>query len=114
MSTHPNVILMAILQPDGTSRATLRKILDGSDDDEIQIYDNKYYFEVMESDYNEDWQIAANEGDLIFFRLITYGYGEKVKWEDLEKEKIQLSQWAYDISNKYQCKFEIYITANYW
>ena len=120
MSTHPNVILLVSLNPDGLTRKTLREILADAkvatdeQDAEIKISGQDYSYAVMESDYLEDWQISGYEGDIVFFRLITYGYGEKVKWADLEKEKSDLEQWAKSICEKFHCRYDIFVTANYW
>jgi hypothetical protein len=74
----------------------------------------EYNFKVMESDYEEGYQISADEGDLIFFDFVTYGYGEVVTWVDLETQKNELEQWARTASEKYNCSYEIKVTANYW
>ena len=118
MGTHPNAILMVVLTPDGLSRKTMRSILadsngpDGNSD--VRIGGKCYHCEIMESDYNEGYQIAASEGDLIFFDFVTYGYGEFVDWGDLEKQKNELEKWASEMCSKYNCSFKIRVTANYW
>lgn len=131
MSTHPNVILMAVLTPDGLSRATMRNILVDTgtkDNDEIVIPRGmKVKYEpgmppipfgvrsmVMESDYDEDHQIAAKEGDLVFFDLVTGGYGKVISWHDLDTKKTALEEWAKDICARFNCKYEIRVSANYW
>ena len=119
MSTHPNVILMAVLKPDGLSRKTMRDILAESEKkyksrDEVKIGDSAYNPIVMESDYDEDYQISADVGDLVFFDMVTYGYGETVKWDDLEKRKSELELWAKKASKQHHCGYNIFVTANYW
>lgn len=121
MSTHPNAILLLTLTPDGLARATYRAILadagvqnNGEDSDNIKIGSNVYDHRVMEDDYYEDSQIAAKEGDIVLWDLVTYGYGEKIRWADLEARKAALEQWAQDICKRHACKFEIWLTANYW
>jgi len=117
MSTHPNVILMVKLTPDDLSRKTMRDILgafDASEDDEIRIGDEEYTPLIMESDYDEGWQIAAKEGDLVFFDTVTYGYGEVIAWEKLQMQKESLEKWAKTVCEQFHCTYEIALTANYW
>lgn len=121
MSTHPNVILLLVLTPDGLARKTMRAILEengvedrGDMTRDIQIGSADYHHKVMESDYDESWQVSAPEGSLIFFDLVTYGYGEKIDWDTLEKRKIELTEWAKDICQRHHCSFQVYLTANYW
>jgi len=117
MSMHPNVILMVALEPNDLARKTMKNILQASKADEdgnIKIDGVEYNSIVMESDYDESSQISGNEGDLIFYDLITYGYGEKTQWEVLNSRKEQLEKWAIRTSNKFECDYKIYITANYW
>jgi hypothetical protein len=118
MSEHPNVILMAKLTPDNTSRKTMRDILAAhgitDSDDDIKIADSGYHHVVMESDYEDGYQIGAKEGDLVFFDLVTYGYGETIVWEKLQSQKDQLEAWAKDIGARFKCSYEIHVTANYW
>jgi len=51
MSTHPNVILMAVLKPDDLSRKTMRDII-GDVGDDIPIGDNEYHTIIMETDFD--------------------------------------------------------------
>jgi len=117
MGAHPNVILAVALEPDGLSRKTLREILHiykHKENDEINIGEEKYHYIVMEEDYNDTWQISGDEGDIIIFRFITYGYGETVSWNDLEKEKKLLEEWAYENSTEFNYSYKIFVTANHW
>lgn len=118
MSSHPNVMLQLVLTPDNLARKTYRAILDGEgisdDDDEIKINGTGYRHKVMEDDYDDDNQISAKEGDIVIFDLVTYGYGEKIEWQDLEARKTDLEAWATTICDKHQCSQTIFITANYW
>ena len=121
MSTHPNVILLLVLTPDGLSRKTRREILaENSADDvegldrDIKIGSHSYHHEVMEDDYSEGYQISADEGDIIIFDFITYGYGGKIIWEELEVQKKELEKWAVEICEQHNCSHKIFITANYW
>jgi len=121
ISIHPNVILMAILTPDGLSRKTYRAILgehvskdaiEGETD--VTIAGEKFHTHVFEDGYDEGWQIAGNEGDIAVLDLVTYGYGEKIAWDELVKRKAELEEWARQVCEKYTCSFRIYVSANYW
>jgi hypothetical protein len=117
MSIHPNVILMAVLTPDNLSRKTMRDILAEHKQGvlyRIVIAGTEYDTLVMESDYDEGWQISAKAGDLVFFDLVTYGYGETIAWDKLESQKKELEAWALETCKKHHCSYEIKITANYW
>ena len=109
---------MIILSPQGLARKTMKDILgyDYSRDDigEIKIGNYKYSPIVMEEDYDECLQIKAREGDLVFYNLITYGYGETISWEDLEKAKNDLGKWGEKMCKKYNCNMKIEVSANYW
>lgn len=115
MSTHPNVILVLKLTPEGLARRTMREIAgEIPDAADIKIGSHDYHRVVMESDYNDDWQLTAKEGDLLFFDLVTYGYGEVISWENLAAQAYELEQWAKEISVKHHCSYAIEVTANYW
>lgn len=128
MSAHPNVILMAVLTPHGLARITMRAILTelnspGKDVvfgarpreiPEVTIDDDEYHTLIMEDTYDEGFQITAKLGDLVFFNMVTYGYGERVTWRDLERQKIRLEAWAIKACIKHHCDYEIFITANHW
>lgn len=119
MSTHPNVILMVALTPHALSRKTMAAILAEAgvadpEMDDIAVGERKYHHCVMEESFEEGYQIAAKEGDLVFFRFVTYGYGQVVAWADLEAEKTKLEAWAVGICERHQCDYRIEVTANYW
>lgn len=121
MSTHPNVILMLCLTPDNVTRKTHRDIctemgVDNSRDSggDIKIGSEDYSHIVMESDYDEGFQISAKEGDIVVFNLVTYGYGECILWDKLATQKKELEDWAIGICERYNCKAEILVSANYW
>ena len=115
MSTHPNVILLCTLTPDGLARSTMRAILASDDaDKDLKIGDHSYHHFVMEDDYNESWQIGGKEGDLLFFDLVTYGYGEQIEWNKLAAQKDELEAWAKDVCLRQSCSYRISVTANYW
>lgn len=119
MSSHPNAILLAVLIPDDLSNKTHRAIIADAglehDDDRIVIGDIDYNHKVMESDYNEMYQITAPMGSIIIFSLVTYGYGEVIEWDTLQKHKEALAEWCKVTCEKHKCgSFKIYVTANYW
>lgn len=122
MSTHPNAILLLTLTPANTTRKTYRAILDkecpppsyDGDKPDLKIGDAQYHHTVMEGDYEDDYQIAAKEGDIIFFDMITYGYGETIAWGNLEKQKRELEEWATRVCREHDCEAKFFITANYW
>ena len=119
MSTHPNVILLCRLKPDDLSRKTLRSIRVemgvGEDDDaDFKIGEGSYHVQIMESDYDEDWQIGGDEGDILVFDLVTYGYGESITWDKLTAQKAELDEWAKKICEKFSCSYTVVVTANYW
>ena len=121
MGTHPNAILLLTLTPDDLARKTYRAILadagvkdEGEDTDAIKINGEDYHHEVMEDDYADGYQISAPEGSIILFGMVTYGYGEKITWDKLEKQKMELEAWAKDICARFHCAYTIEITANYW
>ena len=126
MSTHPNAILLLTLTPEDLSRKTWKNILKESgvwefdnpgvidEEGQIKIGKHGYMHQVMESDYYDDMQISANEGDIIVFDTATYGYGEVIEWKELEQRKIELEEWAKTMCEKFHCSYKIFITANYW
>lgn len=120
MSTHPNAILLLCLKPDDLARKTYRAILAdaGADPDDespdIKIDGESYHCRVMESSYDDGFQITANEGDIIVFDFVTYGYGELIAWDRLAAKKVALDAWAAGICERHKCKPSIYVTANYW
>lgn len=120
MSSHPNVILQVNITPDGLSRKTMRNIMEayrgetGEEEDTITIEGNEYDAIIMESDYYEPSQLSAKEGDLVFYDLVTYGFGETIQWDDLAAMKEALETWAKEVCAKFSCKYEIHVGANYW
>jgi hypothetical protein len=118
MSTHPNLVLMAVLTPDGLTRKTARQIradnnLKG-EWDELKIGKQEYYVIVMKDDWDESHQITAKEGNIVLHELMTYGYGESVSWDELHEAKVALDAWCDQNCHKYNCKYEIRVSANYW
>jgi len=64
----------------------------------------------MESDYDDGNQIAGEEGDLVVFSLVTYGYGEEIAWSELRRMSEELSAWA----SEHGLDHAISVSANYW
>ena len=117
MSTHPNVILLLTLTPDGLARKTYRAIVGANadpDDAALEIGGERYNVRVMEDDYDDGFQISAKEGDIIIFDYVTYGYGEKIAWDKLEAQKVALEAWAKEAAERHHCTYTISVTANYW
>lgn len=118
MSTHPNVILLLELTPDDLPRRTMRAIIpswEGNEDGfELKVGDAKYSVFVADSDYYESMQISTKEGRLLFYDMVTYGYGEKIAWSKLEQQKAALEDWAKTVCEQHHCAYEISVTANYW
>jgi len=117
MSTHPNAILMLALKPDDLARKTYRAIqaeLGIKDDDTIKIGEATYHNMVMESDYDEGFQISADEGDIVLWDPVTYGYGDRIAWDKLAEQKAALEEWAKGICERHHCSASIFVTANYW
>ena len=119
MSTHPNVILMSRITPDDLPMKTMKAIVEeykkrDDDDTDIIIGGWDYHAVVIEGGYDEGWQISGKDGDIIFFDLITYGYGESVSWNELEKQKESLDKWSKVVCEKHHASYEILVSANYW
>lgn len=118
VSTHPNVILMAIFTPDDLPMKTHRAIMNEcglkDSDDQIKIGDKSLSHFVMEDSYNEDNQISAPESSIVVFDLVTYGYGESLTWDDLATQKQALEDWARGICERHKCSVIFKVGANYW
>jgi len=118
MSTHPNAMLMLVLKPDDLARKTHRAICEEAgadlDDSDIKIGANSYHALVMEDTYDSNRQISANEGDIVLFDFVTYGYGDRIAWDDLVAQKTELEKWAAGVCERHHCTAAIYISANYW
>jgi hypothetical protein len=118
MSTHPNAMLILALTPHGLARKTMAAILAdaGIDDvdDDIKIGGVEYHHAVCEDAYDEETQITAKEGDLVFWDLVTYGYGDRISWGALASQQANLEAWAQSVCQKHACDYEIFVGANYW
>lgn len=120
MSTHPNAILMVVFTPQDLARKTFKNIVlasggDPEDEDvRVKIGGSDYTVQVMEDAYDESCQISANEGDIVVSNFVTYGYGEKIEWNELSVIHAALSGWAKAQCEKFHCSHKIYVSANYW
>lgn len=120
MSTHPNAILMVVFTPDNLARKTHRAIVEEYGlkdiDDKLQVGGDTYHHFVMENSegYHQGFQITAPEGSIVFFDYVTYGYGEVIDWDGLQKQKEPLEEWAKGICERHHCSYKIQVTANYW
>lgn len=117
MSTHPNAILLLVLTPDDLARKTYRALMEeaGIDEDgQFKIGNRGYNHLVMEDSYDDGWQIAAKEGSIVLHDFLTYGYGDRVPWAEVETRKAALEEWAKRICAEHHCSYEISVGANYW
>lgn len=119
MSTHPNVMLQCVLTLDEGSRKTERGLLEefgGSPmyEDCIKIGGRHYQITVMESDYEDGYQISADEGQIVLHEYLTYGYGETMDFDDIGAVVGELKSWAESAKNKHKFSYKIRIGANYW
>lgn len=88
--------------------------VDADHDDDVSIGGSDYNHHVMEDSYYETYQIKSKEGDLLFFDMVTYGYGEAIAWEKLEAQKQALEEWARGVCERHHCSYEIRMCSNYW
>ncbi len=117
MSTHPNAMLLGVLVPDELARKTHRAILAEAGIDsngQLKIGSRDYSITVMESDFDDHWQITAPEGSVVLHTYLTYGYGETVAWSEVEALKNELEAWLQVACETHKCSQSIHITANYW
>lgn len=119
MSTHPNVMLQCVLTVDEGSRKTQRGLLeefggDGTYDDCVMIDGKSYQLTVMESDYEDGYQISAEEGQIVLHDYLTYGYGETINSNGLWNRIIKLRDWAESAKENHRFSYEIRVGANYW
>jgi hypothetical protein len=85
-------------------------VRESRDEDQLFIGAFSYDTLVMEEAYDTGWQISGEEGDLIVFDLVTYGYGEAISWKDLEGRARDMRAWA----ERHNLELDIAISANYW
>lgn len=131
MGTHPNALLVAELSPNDLPRKTYKDLKvecgEDPDDDDLEVLiptgiesenrwerEDSYHTFLAEDDYNESNQITAAVGSIVLWDPVTYGYGERIEWDKLEAQKQRLNEWCKYISEKLNCTYRIYVTANYW
>lgn len=131
MGTHPNALLVAELSPNDLPRKTYKELKvecgEDPDDDDLEVLiptgiesenrwerEDRYHTFLAEDDYNQSNQITATVGSIILWDPVTYGYGERIEWDKLEAQKQRLDEWCKNISEKLNCTYRIYVTANYW
>lgn len=117
MSTHPNVMLQCVLTVNGGTRKTQRELLRAygePDGDDIKIDGTSCNVTVMESDYDEGWQISADEGQIVLHEYLTYGYGEIVTIDDMMARVLAIKAWAEEAKETHGFTYEIRIGANFW
>jgi hypothetical protein len=110
-------MLLLVLTPDDLARKTHRAILEDArieNNSSLKIGGCDYRHQVMEDACDEDNQIDAKEGDIVVWDFVTYGYGEKISWAKLEGQKAELEEWAKGIGERHHCRYEIFVSANYW
>lgn len=118
MSIHPNAIMMMVYE--GDAAETIYNELDGGEMEttgssaELQIGGTEWRLLLMQDSYDESDQISAPEGSLVFFDLITYGYGDTIAWEKCVAWQAALEAYGKELVQKHGGKISFYITANYW
>ena len=120
MGIHPNAILLLVLTPDDLARKTYKGILhkyspdEDEEDSVVEVDGEEYNVRVMEGSYLESYQISASEGDIVVFGMVTYGYGDKILFDELVRRKDGLEKWAKDVCQEFKCSYKFFVTANYW
>lgn len=120
MSSHPNAMLLVTITPDDSSRKTFRdmaahegsEISEGSAD--IRIGGRRFSASVMENDYDEGKQISAEEGQIVMYGFLTYGYGEQAPWHEVAALVDAVETWAEEACARFKFTYKISISANYW
>jgi hypothetical protein len=108
---------MAVLTPESNPRETAKAIAEANNAneyDQILIGGVQYRCLLMRDEYDSNDQIGAKEGDFVVFDLVTYGYGATITWQNLCDRQQALEVWAAMASEKFHCKHEIFVSANYW
>lgn len=119
MSIHPNALLMLHLSPNDLPRKTFLEIVRdaGSDPDDAQVKidGHDYSVKLMDGDYDEGWQVSGAEGEIVLMSMVTYGYGERISWDDLRTRANALATWAEENMDRYKlASAKVSIGANYW
>lgn len=117
MSTHPNVMLQCVLTVNDGTRKTKRALeaaFPTKYEENIRIGERDYHLTVMESDYDDGYQISADEGQIVLHIYLTYGYGETVTLDEIQALVDPLKAWAEEAKEPHGFTYEIRIGANYW
>lgn len=117
MSSHPNVMLQCVLTVNDGTRKTqraLEKAFPGKYGGDIKVGERNYSLTVMESDYEEGYQISADEGQIVLHIYLTYDYGETVTLDEIQAYVDPLRAWAEEAKGPHGFTYEIRIGANYW
>lgn len=121
MGPRPNAMLILKLTPDDLPRKTFVAICKesgfdpkNSDNHKIKIGDLNYRIMVAKDCYDDEWQMSANEGQIILHDFLTYGYGEDIAWSEVARRASALEEWAKKACERHSCTYRIYISANYW
>jgi hypothetical protein len=120
MSMHPNTLLLAVLKPldDNVDSFEIMKKYFSSGEDEnygyVTIKQKDYTCKQLIDGYDEDYQIEVDEGDIVLFTMVTYGYADKTPWNAVKKQELYLSDWLFSVRKEINCSYEIYLTANMW
>lgn len=128
-----NVMLMAIIKPFGRPADMFAAIVAESNKNEcrvrtIESTDNvfdiylsdrpgrqdSWYALLMSTDYNAEYDISADAGNIVLFDFMTMGATEKGSWLYAEQKKNELEAWAKGVCERHGGKFDIVLTANYW
>lgn len=119
MSSHPNVILMCVLQPAGPPDKAFADIA-AEQDAPIEYGTTAilkglggFIMQLMVSDYDDSYQITAPKGSIVVHDYVTYGHGDAIEWEELNAKKEKLAAWARLVCDRHNCTHAIQITANY-
>jgi hypothetical protein len=118
MSAHPNTMLILALTPDDLPMKTYRELCEEfkvKEGGEFKIGGEDYlHHGVMEDTFCNNYSLALPVGTIYLFDYVTYGYGEKITFVELFKQKESLAGWAMDVCEKFHCTFEIFVSANKW
>ena len=128
-----NVMLMAIIKADGDAETMFAAIVAESKKNErrvrtIESTDNvfdiylsdrpgrqdSWYALLMATDYNAEYDISADAGNIVLFDFMTMGATEKQSWSYVEEQKNKLEAWAKGVCERHGGEFDIVLTANYW
>ena len=122
MSSHPNALMLIDFSPHDLPRKTYLsmvakfKAYEGDDSPYVPIgpKNGSFHMQLMESSYAEGSQIRATQGNIVFWCAFTYGYGERMPWDDVMALHKIADEWAKVQAAEFKCDYKIDISANYW